>query len=245
MATLFDKIGPDLTLSQQVERKIEEVILQKKILPGEKLPTENELCSMFGVSRTALREALRMLSARGLISIRKGSGIYVNVYSVEDVLKPMQLFFEMNFSRESIRHFADIRKMLEPEIARRAAENRSEQDANELQTIFNKLDKCTEEDFSREGELDRDFHLKIAESCGNPVIPMLIQPIYEFMPKIKSMIYANITHVKSTAQDHHRRILEMILTQNSQGAFDVMKEHMQMAEAHAKALLEVIEDEIT
>ena len=140
MATLFDKIGPELTLSQQVEEKIEEVILQKKILPGEKLPTENELCSMFGVSRTALREALQMLSARGLISIRKGSGIYVNLYSMEEVLKPMQLYFELNFSRDSIRHFVDIRKMIEPEVARRAAENRSEEDAEELQSIFNNLE---------------------------------------------------------------------------------------------------------
>ena len=114
-----------------------------------------------------------------------------------------------------------------------------------MQLIFNKLDKCTEEDFGREGELDRDFHLKIAESCGNPVIPMLIQPIYDFMPKIKSLIYANITHVKSTAQLHHRRILEMILTQNSQGAFEVMGEHMQLAEEHSNAMLESMQGDIS
>ncbi len=245
MATLFNKIGNELTLSQQIERKIEEVILQKKFLPGEKLPTENELCSMFGVSRTALREALQMLAARGLISIRKGSGIYVNLYSTEEVMKPMQLYFELNFNQDSIRHFVDVRKMLEPEVARRAAQNRSKEDADELQLIFNKLDKCTEEDFGREGELDRDFHLKIAESCGNPVIPMLIQPIYDFMPKIKTLIYANITHVKSTAQLHHRRILEMILTQNSQGAFEVMGEHMQLAEEHSNAMLESMQGDIS
>ena len=245
MATLFNKIGSDFTLSQQVESKIEEVILQKKILPGEKLPTENELCAMFGVSRTALREALRMLAARGLISIRKGSGIYVNLYSTEEAMKPMQMYFELNFSRDSIRHFVDIRKMLEPEVARRAAKHRSTEDANELQKIYDKLEKCTEEKFGREGELDRDFHLKIAESCGNPVIPMLIQPIYDFMPKIKSMIYANITHVKDTAQQHHRRILEMILIQDSQGAFEVMREHMQLAEEHSNAMLAAMKDEIS
>jgi len=245
MTTLFNKIGNELTLSQQVEEKIEEVIRQKKIVPGEKLPTENELCAMFGISRTALREALRMLSARGLISIRKGSGIYVNQYSTADVLKPMQLYYEMNFNRDSVRHFVDVRKMLEPEIARRAAQNRTEQDAVELQMILKKLEKCTEDDFGREGDLDRDFHLKIAESCKNPVILLIIQPIYDFMPKIKALIYANITHVKSTAQEHHQRILEMILAQDNQGAFEAMREHMQLAEEHANAMLESIKGEIS
>jgi len=86
--------------------------------------------------------------------------------------------------------------------------------------------------------------LKIAESCGNPVIPIIIQPIYDFMPKINSMIYANITHVKSTAQETHRRIVEMILTQNGQGAFEVMTEHMKLAEEHSNAMLAAMKDDI-
>ena len=244
MSTLFNKIGNDLTLSQQVEQKIEDVIREKKILPGEKLPTENELCALFGVSRTSLREALHKLAARGLITIRKGSGIYVNHYSTQDVMKSMQLYFEMTFSRDSIIHFVDIRKMLEPEIARRAAENRTDEEAAELKIILGKLDKCTEEDFGREGQLDRDFHLKIAQSCGNPVLPMIIQPIYDFMPRIKALIYANITHVKSTAQQHHEKILEMILARNGEGAFEAMQVHMKLAEAHAKEMLNSMTNEL-
>lgn len=75
---VFKKVGSDHALSQIIEQEIEHAIRQKKFLPHQKLPSENELSSMFGVSRTALREALRMLSARGLIQIRKGSGIFVN-----------------------------------------------------------------------------------------------------------------------------------------------------------------------
>ena len=89
-----------------------------------------------------------------------------------------------------------------------------------------------------------DFHLKIAESCGNPVLPMIIQPIYDFMPRIKSLIYANITHVKSTAQQHHQKILNMILEKDSDGAFEAMKEHMLLAEAHAQAMLKSITNEM-
>jgi len=73
---VFSKIGSGLTLSQKIERR--------KLLPGTRLPTEKELCTQFAVSRTALREALRRLSARGLIDIRKGSGMYISELKIED-----------------------------------------------------------------------------------------------------------------------------------------------------------------
>ena len=170
MTTLFNKIGNELTLSQQVEEKIEAVIRQKKIIPGEKLPTENELCSMFGVSRTALREALHMLSARGLITIRKGSGIYVNDYSAKHVTKPMSLFLELNFDKEYVFHLIKVRQMLEPEIARMAAANRSDDDVRELRRLTVKFIKCGSDDYRKEGELDKDFHLVLANASGNPII---------------------------------------------------------------------------
>ncbi|NJK97425.1 MAG: FadR family transcriptional regulator, partial [Bacteroidales bacterium] len=66
MDEIFEKIGTTQTLSQKIERKIEEAIRQKKLINGTKLPSEKELCEKFAVSRTALREALRRLSARGL-----------------------------------------------------------------------------------------------------------------------------------------------------------------------------------
>ncbi|MCK7540380.1 MAG: GntR family transcriptional regulator [Marinilabiliales bacterium] len=55
MEDIFSKIGTGLTLSQKIERKIEEAIRQKKLIPGTKLPSEKELCAQFAVSRTALR----------------------------------------------------------------------------------------------------------------------------------------------------------------------------------------------
>ena len=73
MEDIFQKIGTSQTLSRKIERNIERYPGEK--LPiGAKLPPERELYEMFAVSRTALREALRRLSARGLIEIRKGSG---------------------------------------------------------------------------------------------------------------------------------------------------------------------------
>ncbi|MEZ4997050.1 MAG: GntR family transcriptional regulator [Bacteroidales bacterium] len=74
---VFSKIGSGLTLSQKIERRIEEAIRQKKLLPGSKLPTEKELCGQFAVSRTALREALRRLSARALLISARKRNVYL------------------------------------------------------------------------------------------------------------------------------------------------------------------------
>ena len=71
MEDIFQKIGNSYTLSQRIVQQIENLIREKKLLAGQKLPTEKELCENFSVSRTAIREALQVLSAKGLI---KGNG---------------------------------------------------------------------------------------------------------------------------------------------------------------------------
>ena len=240
MTTLFNKIGHDQTLSQQVEEKIEAVIRQKKLLPGEKLPTENELCHMFGVSRTAVREALRMLSGRGLLTIRKGSGIYVSDYSAKNVTKPMSLYLELNFDKNYVSHLIKVRRMLEPEIARMAAANRTEKDIALLEKNMSKFLKCNYEDHAKEGDLDKEFHLILAKASGNPIIPVMVQPIFDLMPKIRTLVYAHIDIARSAAADYHAKILEMVKKQDEAGAYKAMTEHLEMARQHSEAILAVI-----
>ena len=240
MNSLFEKIGHDLTLSKQVEQKIETVIREKKILTGEKLPTENELCTLFGVSRTALREALRMLAARGLITIRKGSGIYVNDYTAKHVTKPMSIYLELNFNKAYVLHLMEVRQILEPDIARMAAANRTTEDISNLKKLMEKFIKCRSDDFQREGNLDKEFHLLLANASGNPIIPVMVQPIFELMPKIRTLVYAHVDHAKSTAVELHERILQNVEDQNEAGAFNAMTEHLKMARQHSEAILEVL-----
>ena len=86
MEDIFQKIGTTQTLSQKIERNIERAIREKKLPIGAKLPSERELCEMFAVSRTALREALRRLSARGLIEIKKGRIVIVDRQTLEKMV---------------------------------------------------------------------------------------------------------------------------------------------------------------
>jgi len=234
---LFPKISSSQTLSQEIVEKIEDVILQKKVLPDEKLPTEKEMCAMFGVSRTALREAIQMLSARGLVNIRKGSGIYVNNYSSDHVIKPMSLFLELNLDRDYVLYVMEVRKMIEPTIARLAAINRTEDDIKKLGKNLEDLKKCPSNNYYKQGQIDRDFHLIIANACKNPIIPIIVTPIFKLMPKIRTLVYANVDTAKSEALDYHIKIIERIKSKDAEGAYQMMVQHLEVAERHSKRII--------
>jgi GntR family transcriptional repressor for pyruvate dehydrogenase complex len=238
LETVFEKIGKDITLSKEIEQKIEQAILEKKFKPGEKLPTENALCEMFGVSRTALREALQMLSSRGLIYVKKGSGIYVEDYSASNVIRPMNIYLQLNLDRNYLKYIIEVRKMLEPQIARLAARNRVEKDVLALKNNLDELDQCKNSDYKKEGNLDRDFHMLIARASGNPMIPLIVDPIFQLMPKIKLLVYAEVEKAKSAALDYHALLYDKIKDQDEQGAYDIMVEHLKIAEEHSAMIAE-------
>ncbi|NPE31860.1 FadR family transcriptional regulator [Methanococcoides sp. SA1] len=233
---MFDKIGKSQTLSQEIVVNIEQAIREKRFKVGEKLPTEKELCEIFGVSRTAIREALQMLSAQGLIDVQKGKGSFVNDFCTSNVIKPMSLFLELNFDTEFIFHVIHIRKILEPEIARDAAINRSDYDLEHLKSIIKKMDSPDFNSVNQMAVLDKEFHLAIANASENPLFPIITQPIFELMPKIKPIILSKVDVAKSDAGIYHHKIYEMIVKKDADGAFQMMTEHLKIAEEHVNIL---------
>jgi GntR family transcriptional repressor for pyruvate dehydrogenase complex len=129
---IFTPVENRELLSKTVASSIEEAIRSKKIIKGNKLPSESELCEQFGVSRTALREALRMLSARDLITIVKGKGIYVKGPSADTVTRPLHMFLQMKGEHNYVRDVIRARQIIEPAIAAEAAKNRTEEDIDRL-----------------------------------------------------------------------------------------------------------------
>jgi len=239
---VFNKIGNDFTLSQVIEQKIEKAIREKKFRPGQKLPSEQELGSMFGVSRTAVREALRMLSARGLINVRKGSGIFVNDFTTSHASGPMSLYLELNFDTDYIMYVVNVRKMIEPSVAKVAALNRKDEHLKLFKKNLQDLRDCDPKDAIREAELDLEFHSLIAKASGNPIVTVILQPLFSLMPKIKSLVIAHIESAKSAAVEYHQIIVDRIEAYDEQGAFEAMTEHLKIAEEHSLKLLKTINE---
>ena len=233
MDSIFEPVENRETLSRQVMKQIENSIRNKVLLPSEKLPTEVDMAGLFGVSRPVVREALQMLSSRGLISIQKGSGAFVNEYSDALAFNPMRLYLELHLGKDLILQIAEMRLWLEPNIARLAAQNRNNQDIAALRDIMNRLSELDENDHHAQGEVDRDFHLYLANSTKSMVIPIIMEPLYQMLPKITELIRDLVEHTQEIAVDYHRRIFEHIIAGDFDGAFEEMDNHMKTAYEHS------------
>ena len=237
MMYTYSKVGNTETLSNKIQSEIEKSILQKKFIPGDKLPTEKEMCEMFGVSRTALREALQMLSIQGLITMRKGSGIYVSEYNSSHAIKPMSRYLEMNLDSELIIQVVEVRKMFEPQIAWMAARNRNEADVKFLEKNLSDLKKSDALDSAYQGEIDQNFHLRICEATKNPIIALQMDPIFRLMPRIRTIVYSTVDNALSEAVDFHQKIFDAIQDQDAEGAREAMMGHLAVAEEHSYKIL--------
>ena len=192
MDDIFQNIGSKLTLSQRIERTLENAIREKKLVPGDKLPTEREMCESFGVSRTALREALRRLNARGLISILKGSGMYVTELNIEDAIKTLNLYYDLKFDRDLLSQIIEVRWFFEPEIARLAALKRSDENLADWKENMVEFENCDPDNTQKEADLDNKFHLTITKSTSNPIMQVTMEPIYSLLPRMRNFIFGNM-----------------------------------------------------
>ena len=226
MDNIFQNLGNKQTLSQKIERTIENAIREKKLLIGSKLPTERELCESFGVSRTALREALRRLSARGLISIRKGSGMYVSEIKIEDAINSLNLYYDLKFDKNLLTQFIEVRRLFEPKIAWLAALNRLDKDLLELENDLNEFENCDPDNTQMEADLDNKFHLDITIATQNPIMQITMEPIYSLLPRMRNYIYANIEGEKENTIKSHRKLLVAIREKNSEEAYNILKIHL-------------------
>ena len=231
MDDIFKNIGSKLTLSQRIERTLENAIREKKLAVGSKLPTEREMCESFGVSRTALREALRRLSARGLISIQKGSGMYVSDINIEDAIDTLNLYYDLKFDKNLLSQIIEVRYMFEPEIAKLAAVNRTTKDLTELNRNLLEFEKCDPDNTQKEADLDNSFHLTITKATLNPILQITMEPIYSLLPRMRNYIYGNIDGEKIHTLKAHRSILEAIRKQDGEMAELIMKGHLERTRA--------------
>jgi GntR family transcriptional repressor for pyruvate dehydrogenase complex len=227
MDDIFQNIGSKLTLSQRIERTLEGAIREKKLAVGSKLPTEREMCESFGVSRTALREALRRLSARGLISIQKGSGMYVSDINIEDAIDTLNLYYDLKFDKNLLAQIIEVRHLFEPEIARLAALNRTAEDLEELSRNLAEFELCDPDNTQEEADLDNNVHLTITKATLNPIVQITMEPIYSLLPRMRNYIYGNIDGEKTHTLKAHQSILDAIRRQDGVKAQYIMKEHLE------------------
>jgi GntR family transcriptional repressor for pyruvate dehydrogenase complex len=188
------------------------------------------------VSRTVIREALRTVSAKGLIRIEKGRGIFVKDLSADTVSDPLHQYLKFKIERNYALDVIHARQIIEPSIAAFAALNRNEEDMEKLHDNIFRLKNFSGEN-SGLAKLDMEFHMQIAYASHNQVVPLILEPIHRLMPEIKKSVYATNEHAQDSAIEWHAKIVDEIVKGDPEGARSMMQKHLSIAEEHIQHML--------
>ncbi|MBJ6372158.1 FCD domain-containing protein [Sedimentitalea arenosa] len=228
----FQKVQPE-KLSSSVVRQIELLILRGILRPGERLPAERELAERLGVSRPSLRDAVAELQAKGLLSTRAGSGIYV-AEVLGSAFSPalIELFASHD---EAVFDYLSFRRDIEALAAERAARFGSDSDLEVIQAIFDKMvaaqARRAPED---EARLDAQFHSAIIEAGHNVVMLHMMRSMFDLLRQgvfynRQVMFRQNTT--RAALLDQHRAINTALQARDPDAARAAITAHLDYVEA--------------
>lgn len=210
----------------QVEARIKELIDSKKYTEGMKLPTENELCQSMKVGRGTVREALRLLQAKGLVEIKPGRGAFVAAEKTVDSNPVVWLVQNEKELRDAI----EVRNALEPFAARKMAEAAGEASLRQLKKIHSDfLAAVKEGDTQQIAELDELFHGLIVRGSGNQLLNEINVHLLQGMHTFRNKTFTVPENVRN-AVEPHTRILDAITARDGSAAEREMRKHLKMVD---------------
>ncbi len=217
-------------LGELIEAQLVDAISKQVFREDEALPSENGLAKLFGVSRNVIREALLMLNTKGLIEIRKGRRAFVTKPSIDNVLDPFSRLVNYKCGNEGLIHILAVRQMIEPTVAALAAKHRTVESLNKLEGSLRMM-QLYQQDEIKISQHDIHFHNIISWSCDNPLIPIVLEPIFHVLSRFHPPIFHD-PNVIGITLEYHDKIFQAIQKQDSQAAFQAMAEHLKKTESH-------------
>jgi len=201
--------GDSLRRSEVAYMRIKDALQHAGLEPGEPL-SEPQLSKMLGISRTPVREALQQLAQEGLVQVIPGRAVTVASRSVQDVLDVIHM-----------------RSLLEPELARLAAESASDQHRKAFANCMNEMEAAlAADDYPAWSKADVVFHDTMSQACPNPLLGETVV-----------MLRNRVHHLAKTDSRHnparlaactaeHRRIVDALLNRDGKEAEEAMRDHL-------------------
>lgn len=210
----------DRPLSEQVSESLIDYILEQKLQKGDRLPNEHSLAQMLCVGRGTIREAVKILVSRNIVTVKHGAGTFVcEKYGVSDDPLGLRL---MDNKEKMVKDLVDMRIIIEPEIASMAAQYAGEEDVKELERCCQEVERCILEGRSHV-KSDISFHTQIAVCSKNGIAANII-PIIASSVRIFSEL-TNYTLLEETVVGH-REITDAIRHHNCRDAREAMILHV-------------------
>lgn len=221
-----------VTTTEEAVRHVEHLIFNGALSPGEALPSEADLALAAGVSRLTMREGIKSLQTRGLLTVTHGRRSLVSATNS----LPLRDFFATYVRRDAggVLELLDVRLAVEVRTAEMAAGHASPEDLVAMVGALEVMSGATEdgdvdgarvEDFN---DADVDFHAAVARASGNRVLSLLVEGMEEPLRQTRSLCmrgYRAVPHEPSLLEQH-RRIYERIAAHDESGAARAMREHL-------------------
>lgn len=194
---------------------------------GQALPRETELATFLGVSRPTMREAVKILAARGVVRVQHGRGTFVEPQSNWTDLATLVAARSLGHSPRSVGlQLVEVRRMIEVGAAGLAAVHRTDHDIASMRQILDEFDRAhATNDIATAGRCDLEFHDAILGASGNPFVALVLRPIKEELKDSRLQTSAD-PKIRIRAQRHHRAILTAITSGDAAAAKDAMRAHM-------------------
>jgi GntR family transcriptional regulator, transcriptional repressor for pyruvate dehydrogenase complex len=218
------KVVRSSRLYEQIVQQIEDSVLNGSLKPGDQLPAERELAQRLGVSRTAVREAVKALREKGLVEAYSGRGTFITDGTSHAARQSFDLMIKVGQQENSV-HLVELRLILEPGIAALAAQRAGEEHLSAMREAMAVMDRA-QKDPAAFIEADLDFHLALAEAAANPLILSLIDSIVGLLREQRIRIF-NVEGGPQRGQIHHKRILDAMEQRNPAMASSAMSAHLE------------------
>lgn len=223
----FEKITKPPRTYQEVLKQINQLIIEEKLRPGDRLMGEREMAGEFGVSRTTLREALRTMEFLGWVEIKPGGGTFIRDAQLNEVISPLALALSVEPTR--IEELWETRIPLEVECAGLAALRASEEDLQRISQALRDMQSQLD-DLDAYAKADARFHFLITQASQNSMMNRLLQTfvvhILELIKKAGPLRFSHDIGGLCTIQEHIS-IYAAIASHDAEQARVLMRKHLE------------------
>jgi GntR family transcriptional repressor for pyruvate dehydrogenase complex len=228
MGIRFDRIPDNRALSERITSQISDAIISGALKPADRLPPERELAEQFGVSRTVVRDAIKMLSGRGVLQVRRGAGIFVATAEQTAMGRLGQLANVLPLQGAGLRDLFDVRKVLEAQGTEWAAQRRSAHHVERLRSIVEDAHRRSG-DLNVLSERDAQFHVAVAEASQNPVLVRVMFTLLDLLEAARRESLS-IPGRPGLSLSQHENVLREIEARDPGAARRAMTEHLTSVE---------------
>lgn len=215
---------------EHVLEQMKEQILTHRFQPGEKLPTEYDLCQSFGVSRAVIRQAMTVLSMMGLIEIKQGSGSFVAepLGRLVSTSVDLNLSIEKDSPRDSIYRLIEMKEILESRASALAAERATPALLRKMENCLETMERLLDEPIAFL-KVDYEFHQAVADATNNHFIESFERAILDLMWKVSPALVAPKKEL-SVSLEYHRAIYKAIQEKDPREAARAALVHLKRIE---------------